>query len=1018
METERRLRKLGGVSSSSLLPPSYLKAAAGKPPLRADMAAVGELVLVLGLLVSAHCEVRARDPELEEEGEARGGGGGGAVILPHLTRLHPGTTQTPPLGETGNYPARTGNLCAFVQKHTVTAAVACGTEKYIIKSQSPCPSGLPNCQLVMYKLSTRLVYTQKEKVVTKLHWACCQGHGGHNCEDTEVHMQQQRADPNREQNDYDASYTTQQHNTTHTTSHPDHTQNLNHTWLHNANGHHHGHHHQEHRQPDQHNPVDVAADVLPYSDTPSALPVPHMMALVMSQLQPVLQAFNRSLEHLSQQVGNLAHEVAQLKSSQQGPEMQAGPPELDNAAEERLDVRLGEVFDDIRMVQREVESQRMDWENKLHSQHAMLHYNLTSFKTDIDIKLKRHQKMLQASLQAMNATLSELKLDQEQSLVDPLEGHLPPPSLPASQPLQSSDTSGLWEAIKLLDNMVVNNTVKVTGLMEDVEVTSGNIQQLKLEVVKLDAKIVQTARTSMIHFMETGLELEDAKAKVLRRVKDLEGNMSLQCQRLREMDSDVDKLFKCFYNKNLSGGCSCQALNAAVVRLEQAVVNVTELAQENRLALEESSDGGDKLWDSTSDWARTVQALQHGLQQVKESLASEQSRTRTLDHNVNQLRGSVMSSLADVTNLKETDRRLVQGMEHLSTSFHSLLQDGIRHSDVLELLLGEEVLEFLEWPVQEQEAHSIPALKEKLRKQGVSIELLLENRPGGREEVPSADQPSSSSPQLLPSDMRRSSGAGLARERQLLLHPEHKGDGSDLWNLEKQVEELKLKLLRLEGKPCLCSNTSTERELQAEVMSLKRGLEVHLGVFKNIFRNTDVLAGSDATLDLYKLWELLKSKGGKKEKRGGGGQDERRENHRSRRDSSGVPSLLSGQLENSVLFVAGSPLSISKSTVLFKASVKTDQFQPDTGTFTASVDGIYLFIITLDLRPGPVHVVLRKGDALVSLHRQKVIEAGPVTDVGLLLLREGEKVRLELNGGVWVESGDNLFTGLLLHRTT
>lgn len=69
----------------------------------ADMTAVGELVLVLGLLVSAHCEVRARDPEVEEEeGELGGGGGGG--VLP----LNPRTTETSPLGETGSNPARSG----------------------------------------------------------------------------------------------------------------------------------------------------------------------------------------------------------------------------------------------------------------------------------------------------------------------------------------------------------------------------------------------------------------------------------------------------------------------------------------------------------------------------------------------------------------------------------------------------------------------------------------------------------------------------------------------------------------------------------------------------------------------------------------------------------------------------------------------------------------------------------------------------------------------------------------------
>ncbi|KAE8281024.1 hypothetical protein D5F01_LYC21602 [Larimichthys crocea] len=76
-----------------------LKAAVGRASLhsvmwtRADMTAVGELVLVLGLLVSAHCELRTRDHGVEEEeGElgARGAGGGGG-------------------GGGGAFPARTGH---------------------------------------------------------------------------------------------------------------------------------------------------------------------------------------------------------------------------------------------------------------------------------------------------------------------------------------------------------------------------------------------------------------------------------------------------------------------------------------------------------------------------------------------------------------------------------------------------------------------------------------------------------------------------------------------------------------------------------------------------------------------------------------------------------------------------------------------------------------------------------------------------------------------------------------------
>ncbi len=173
---------------------------------------------------------------------------------------------------------------------------------------------------------------------------------------------------------------------------------------------------------------------------------------------------------------------------------------------------------------------------------------------------------------------------------------------------------------------------------------------------------------------------------------------------------------------------------------------------------------------------------------------------------------------------------------------------------------------------------------------------------GGREEVPSADQPSSSyhflPDDLLPGSMRRTSGGVPARERQLIhperRHVEHGGDGSDLWNLEKTVEQLRLKVLQLEEKPCNMSGreappADAEAKLLAEVRWLKRGLEEHLRVFKNVFGNVDMLAGSDATLELDKLWQLLKNREGKKEKkRGGGGLGSGRGgNHRSRRDSPG-----------------------------------------------------------------------------------------------------------------------------------
>jgi len=51
----------------------------------------------------------------------------------------------------------------------------------------------------------------------------------------------------------------------------------------------------------------------------------------------------------------------------------------------------------------------------------------------------------------VNATLAELKLNQDEIRDEELD----------DQPLPPSDVAAVWEAITRLDNMVVNNTVKV-----------------------------------------------------------------------------------------------------------------------------------------------------------------------------------------------------------------------------------------------------------------------------------------------------------------------------------------------------------------------------------------------------------------------------------------------------------------------------------------------------------------------------------------------------------------------------
>jgi hypothetical protein len=251
--------------------------------------------------------------------------------------------------------------------------------------------------------------------------------------------------------------------------------------------------------------------------------------------------------------------------------------------------------------------------------------------------------------------------------------------------------------------------------------------------------------------------------------------------------------------------------------------------------------------------------------------------------------------------LRESDEWLAGEMSHLSSSFFSLLNDAIRHTDVLEMLLGEEVMGFMDWPQSNQEAHSIPALQERLRHmqeqirgQNLSLTSLLEA--ARAEEFPASDEPSVLV-DLASRGLKRRSGDQRSDHLMVSAASEDQQDysDSDLWSLEKAVKELGEKVHRLEYRPCTasCNNTKDGTKLQAEVAWLRRGLENHLSLFKNVFSNSEGLADSESTLDLDQLWALMKRKEGKRQRKRNNNKEGikdhigERDNLRSRRDTSG-----------------------------------------------------------------------------------------------------------------------------------
>ncbi|KAG9275549.1 multimerin-2 [Astyanax mexicanus] len=1052
------------------------------------------LALVQGLLLATCCDGRARNPEAEEESKdmqdhgswdgdyGSSHGALGTARHPHQDPQRPsphvsGTVHYPSdhghtgpshghhptlglpeetsdaSGDTGTHGAitRTGNWCAFVHKRVVTMAVACGTEKYTIKSQSPCPSGTPDCQLVMYKLSTRPVYREKQKIFTALLWKCCPGHGGTNCDETvtDSHVSNPedsstsgRLRPgglvsqhagsdrpphseNREQNDHEDP-----NGSLYLSSRENQTEELSYDYTDRPQD---GREHHNERA-DPYNSVDEEhtspPPEAPYPNQ-GVLPIHYLKDIIMSHLQPVLDKFNTTLERLSEEVRSLKSDMADLQLSTEI-EMESAV-EGGGAGEElqQYEDKLKNTFQQLEELRSELNLQRDEMEEKLHAQQVMLTYNLTSFKTDVDLKFKRNQKTLQTNLQFLNSSLSEVKQEQER-LEEEIQRVRAPAITTPWQEKPQEDTA-VWEAIARLDNKVVNNTVRLDTLNEDQVKTSQNIEHFQRVVTSLEDRITKTDHKSEERYIEAFLEVDGIKTAVQSYVHEQVNNIT---NLLQEMEVDVDYLYTQFY-KNVSSGstdCNCKGLTASVAQLKQDVEDIKMLANQNRIALDGAAV--EKLEGfGGEDWHPSVDDLKLGLQNVQNSLAFEQKKSRTLQQNVSMLHGSVSSNQVDIEGLQRQSINMAKDMKLLHGSFSSLLKDAIRHTEILEILLGEEVLEFMDWPIHDQETHSIPALKEKIRDMQEQInghsQSLASMLNSAQPEDTAADEPSVLV-DWVSGDSKRRQGPPLSLDLSEDL-PDY--SDSEFLSLEKTVEQLRTQVLKLEEQRCDCTKgaapTDMEAKLQAELTTIRKNLEDHLHIFSSVFSNMEGLAGSDATVDLDKLYALMKRKDTKPQsKRQVTRANERVEEPvervklRSKRDASLEAAVLSQLPDSALMFLASWKEGVNQSgTVVFEmVSLNRGQmYSPTTGIFRAPTSGVYLFVLTLDFGPGPSLAHLKRGEEVAAtLHQSQRKPAGPATRVCLLQLEQDEELQLQMVQGTLEQSNpqDNTFAGLLILQTT
>ncbi|MGH0178089.1 UNVERIFIED_CONTAM: hypothetical protein FKN15_076596 [Acipenser sinensis] len=689
-------------------------------------------------------------------------------------------------------------------------------------------------------------------------------------------------------------------------------------------------------------------------------------------------------------------------------------------------------------------SRSWELQDKLHSQQAALHYNLTAIKTETDVKVKRNQKMIQVKLQALNSSLAEVKREQER-LGEELrrqrhsgreEGE-EEGGVVGGQSGQGAVEPNVWEAIRRLERKVSENSGNVTYLVEENDFSAQNVQDLQRGFRSLESTLQETTREIRVLFMESGLTVEDSKVEVLQGMRGLAANLSTLESQLRnvsakveEFSLDIDDLYGLYPSH-----CNCQSLAAELAllgdELREELRNCTRVTDSNRHELEEASHGA---W--RPDLTSSVEDLIVGLQQVQRSLAFEQEKHRALQLNVSLLQEAGLGLQREVSRLRDREGHWNAEIQRLSSSFQSLLADAVRHAEVLEAMLGTDVLEFTSKMSSQLGELSVPALQESMREalarlqahnsslvslerkvEGLLLELEL-----GRERSERAAPPISTSEGPPSGDSRaveRRSGDLRLGDRPL---------DRELSALEGMLKALGAQVTSLEEQqqPCpqSCCNCTEMPSggWSDQLQNLRQDLESHLQVFHGIFRDAEALAASNVTVDLSQLWSATRKMERRRQKGREGGKTSQsgaavKRNTKDTWLDTHVP------LDPPVVFLA-SILKVSNQTraAMFKRAVlNTWQcYSPETGVFTAPARGLYLFTLSLDFGPGPVLGQLMRGRVLVArLHQNHKKPVGPLTRVCLLELVRGEQVRLELLQGS-LERGsqaDNTFGGVLLFRT-
>ncbi|XP_033004691.1 multimerin-2 [Lacerta agilis] len=909
--------------------------------------------------------------------------------------LHPaattGTDDVKDYDDAKDHQPHHENWCSSPQSRLVTYIAVCKTEKYVIKSQQPCPNGTPDCQKIMYRAALKPVYQVKQKVKNILHWKCCPGYFGKNCEHHDPNFLPVSTNQPESWEEEREEFSSQRDIAEAQESHEALLEDLQND-IHQATSnlgvlqkvlHYNG---SSTRRAASHNQSEVQEQFLQQTL------FPHVQSFLKEHFNPVWASFNKSLQDLSAAVKNLSKNVEANRKSIEKFQESTVPKkdfqELGTKFESKVQANILRVDH----VKREIESH-------LHSQQAALHYNLTMIKADTDLKLKRHQKTQHFYLSALNSSLADMR-QQQNKLEDELKTlnrNL------AVYPVQfgSQNEAFIERDIQILNETLAAHAQQLTKIFDE---SDEDYTELTDSIANLKAALKRDLEEFRVDLIEKSLIIEEYRDDLERKILALNNTLS----NIEDGHWDLERSLK---------ACHCETPSSHVVTEDLA--NITQVNREEIKQLE----------------AR-LKDLNAAFPIIHQVLESQQKQSQKLEGGMSLLNSHAEKLSENIGILEKNDEKMHGHIKYLNSSFNSLLFDAMRHELALKALLGEENMDILleedSSPIElsiEQLQKTIRLISDELKEQNFTLEYLMKTI-HSLEMMDHGDNPnvhiSLKHPMLERETEDTAQEVTTQRSGVEHMEPNHEAAMEDaldnpayhdIMTLKKEIGHLsremhKYKLQRDRAHFC-CNYTiaslveplgGSVENLREDLASTQQILEEHLQIFQKLFGSNKELAAANVSLDVTKIQSLVGRRMRKQLQEGQKMRDKKESSSRREGTLNGRNKIHAEILETGTYVAfyvryleARGGLSLNGTYLNYGGG-----YFPEHGYFKSPHTGVYLVAISVELAPGPALGQLvfsnRQRMTLIDTKKRKA-SGGSLATFALVELKKGELMWFELVQG-------------------